>query len=146
MLVTSRERLNLQEEWILPVEGMSYPAREVANDEAYGALELFEQSARRTSPDFSCAANRAPAIKICKLVEGLPLGIELAATWVRMMPCQQIAGQIEHDLDFLATTLRNVPERHRSIRVLFEGSWEVLSGPERDVLMGLSAFRSSFTQ
>jgi tetratricopeptide (TPR) repeat protein len=71
----------------------------------------------------------------------MPLGIELAAAWSRAMPCQQIAGQIRRDLDFLATSLRNVPARHRSLRAVFERSWTLLSDAEQGVLMKLSVFR-----
>ncbi len=131
LLVTSRERLNMQEEWILPVEGLPFSA----------AVELFAQTARRLQPGFSLDANQAGVADICRTVEGLPLGIELAASWLRTMPCQQIAEQIKRDLDFLATPLRNVPERHRSLRAVFEHSWGLLSEIERSVLMKLSVFR-----
>src|SRR5260221_4176792 len=74
----------------------------------------------------------------------MPLGIELAATWLRVMPCEQIAAQIERGLDFLTTPLRNVPERHRSLRAVFDQSWALLSEPERSVLIRLSNFRGGF--
>ena len=74
----------------------------------------------------------------------MPLGIELAATWLRAMRAQEIAERIAHDPDFLATSVRNVPERHRSIRALFEHSWYLLSAAERSVFMKLSVFRDGF--
>jgi tetratricopeptide (TPR) repeat protein len=92
-------------------------------------------------PAFSLDGNQSAVTDICQAVEGMPLGIELAATWLRAMPCQQIAGQIRRDLDFLTTPLRNVPERHRSLRAVFEHSWGLLSQVERDALMKLSVFR-----
>jgi predicted ATPase len=75
----------------------------------------------------------------------MPLGVELAASWTRVMSCDQIAAQIERDLGFLETTTRNVPERHRSIPVLFDHSFGMLTPAEQDVLMRLSVFRGTFT-
>ena len=54
--------------------------------------------------------------RICRLVEGMPLGIELAAAWVRVLPLGEIADEIERTLDFLAASARDVPARHRSLR------------------------------
>jgi DNA-binding NarL/FixJ family response regulator len=77
-------------------------------------------------------------------MEGMPLGLELAATWLRVMPCGQIAAQMGSNLDFLTTSLRNIPERHRSLRNVFEQSWHFLSSTEQSVLMKLSVFRGGF--
>jgi len=77
-------------------------------------------------------------------VEGMPLALELAASWVRVMPCSAIARQIASSLDFLATGLRNVPERHRSLRALFEQSWHLLSPAEQQVLQRVSLFRGGW--
>jgi tetratricopeptide (TPR) repeat protein len=76
--------------------------------------------------------------------DGAPLGLELAATWLRLTPCCQIAEQIRQDVDFLTTSLRNVPERHRSLRAVFDHSWQLLSEPERQVLAKLTVFRGGF--
>jgi len=145
LLVTSRERLNVQEEWALPIQGLPFPPHEANGDLCdYSAIQLFMESARRVQPGFALDGNRAGVIDICEAVGGMPLGIELAATWLRAMPCDQIAKQIRHDLDFLSTPLRNVPVRHRSLRAVFEHSWSLLSDAERDVLMRLSVFRGGF--
>src|SRR5690606_3772759 len=82
--------------------------------------------------------------RVCRMVEGLPLCVELAASWARVMSCDQIATRIEHDLGFLETSARNVPERHRSIRVLFEHSFGILAPEEQAVMMRLSVFRGPF--
>jgi len=144
ILATSRERLNLQGEWLLPVQGLPFPRNESEpGAETYSAVQLFVQSARRGGPGFQLADVKDVA-RICKLVEGLPLAIELAACWVHQMPGARIAEQIQRDLDFLSTNLRDVPERHRSTRALFEHSWRLLSGDEQAVLRKLSVFRSGF--
>lgn len=148
ILVTSRERLKLQEEWDYEVHGMSYPRhlqtseRAVQELERYGAVQLFVQQARKADAAFVSSAEDTEAIIcICKLVEGMPLGIELAAPWIRLMSCREIADEIERNFDLLATSLRNVPERHRSMRAIFEQSWQRLSLEERTVLSKLSVFR-----
>jgi predicted ATPase/DNA-binding XRE family transcriptional regulator len=145
ILATSRERLNIQEEWVFTVKGLPFPD-EQANDpiEGYSAVQLFDQRARQAQASFSLAENSRSVIAICRVVEGMPLGIELAASWLRLMPCRQIAGQIERGLDFLSTPLRNVPERHRSLRAVFDHSWRLLSETEQAVLAKLSIFRGSF--
>lgn len=145
ILVTSRERLNVQEEWIFPIEGLPYPSECEAGDiERFSAVRLFMQSARRVQPAFILADHHQAVIEICQRVEGLPLALELAASWLRVMMPDQIARQLGHSLDFLTTPLRNVPERHRSLRAVFDYSWELLSEAERTVLRKLSLFRGGF--
>jgi DNA-binding SARP family transcriptional activator/predicted ATPase len=156
ILVTSREAVNLQEAWFHPVEGLSFPApaseRESAQGqeedglEKYDAVRLFVQSAQRTRMDFSLARERDHITRICQLVEGMPLAIELAATWLKVLPAAKIVQEIENNLDILSARLQNLPERHRSVRAAFEQSWRLLTQAERDVLQRLSVFRGSFDQ
>ncbi|WP_420640747.1 ATP-binding protein [Candidatus Leptofilum sp.] len=150
ILVTTRERLNLQEEWVYPVDGMRYPdnddVKKLAELEGYSAIQLFGQSAQRVQPDFSLRDEQACVLKICRLVEGVPLALELAATWLKVLPCVEIAREIERSLDLLTTTLRNVPDRHRSMRLVFEHSWQLLSAREQAVLQRLSLFQGGFRQ
>ena len=142
LLVTSRERLHMQEEWVLPVHGLPFPMQDaIGAADSYEAVELFVQTARRIEPGFGLEGSETAVADICRTVEGMPLGLELAATWLRAMPCTQIAEQIRRDLDFLATPLRNVAERHRSLRMVFEHSWDLLSEAEHDVMRKLSVFR-----
>jgi tetratricopeptide (TPR) repeat protein len=133
LLVTSRERLGLQEEWIFEVQGLVFPEGDQPRaSDGYSAVELFLQSARRAHASFALGPEEQPfVVRICQLVDGMPLGIELAAAWVRMLDCREIAQQIEHNRDFLVTSLRNVPERHRSMRAVFAHSWDLLSEQER---------------
>jgi len=154
LLVTSRERLNLQEEWVYDLQGMTFPETnpdqtskvfEVLEND-YSALQLFEQRARQAQATFDLAADYPAVVRICQLVEGMPLGLELAATWVNLMSCREIALEIEQNLDFLTTSLRNVPERHRSLRAVFEHSWRLLSDEEKEVFKKLSVFRGGFTR
>jgi predicted ATPase/DNA-binding CsgD family transcriptional regulator len=148
ILATSRERLNLREEWVLEVGGLSYPAAEFETDiKHYAAVELFVEHARRANVRFQLTDEQKPfVIRICGLVGGMPLGIELAAAWVRALSCEQIASEIAHSLDILETSTRNVEPRHHTMRAAFEPTWERLSTGERDVFKRLSVFRGGFTR
>lgn len=148
LLVTSRERLNLRGEWTLEVEGLSFPNRDTTEElERYDAVQLFVQSARRARSSFVLQAdNRLHVASVCRLVGGMPLGIELAAAWLPVLSSEEIAREIAYNLDFLAVELRDVPERHRSIRAVFDQSWRLLTEPERVAFRGLSVFRGGFTR
>lgn len=146
LLVTSREALNLQEEWVRPVTGMGIPPTgdDIKHAADFSAVQLFVERARRIRADFRLENNPEAVVKICQLVEGNPLGIELAASWLKVMTCREIAAEIEKNMDFLTTTQRNVPLRHRSLRAVFEHSWNLLSDTERAVLPKLAVFRGGF--
>lgn len=145
VLVTSRERLNLQGEMLLELRGMEVPGEAAGEIEGYSSVQLFLQGARRVVPSFSLSeADQRCVVRICQLVEGMPLGILLAATWVRVLSCPEIVQEIEQSLDFLTTTLRDLPERHRSLRAVFDYSWNLLSEQERMALARLSVFRGGF--
>lgn len=145
VLITSRERLNLHGEWVLPLDGLDYPVTaDNAHLESYSAVQLFVQSAQRVQPDFALQGTAPDVLRICRLVEGMPLALELAAAWVRLLPCSHIAEKLAASLDFLASPLRNVPERHRSLRAVFDHAWNVLSNTEQTALAKLSVFRGPF--
>ncbi len=167
LMATSRERLNLREEWLFDVEGLLCPANdttflgrgslrqhpvgldddgEIERLRTFDALRLFEASARRVQWRFSIAEERQAVVQICRLLQGLPLAIELSAEWLKTLSCNQIVQGIERSLDFLATSLHNVSPRHRSMRAVFEHSWQLLSETERGVLRELSVFRGGFTR
>ena len=147
ILATSRERLNLVEEWVYEVDGLSLPTNESESDiEQYGAVQLFMHHARRVHSRFTLTQSRKIAVsRICQLVGGMPLGIELASVWVRAMPCDVIADEVQQSLDILETPLRNVASRHRDMRAVFKPTWNRLTEPQRDAFMKLSVFRGSFT-
>ncbi|MCP4540940.1 MAG: tetratricopeptide repeat protein [Chloroflexi bacterium] len=146
LLTTSRERLNLQEEWVYEIEGLTYPNGKITSEsETYTAMDLFQQRASQANRRFMLSKDQAPyAAIICQLVTGTPLGIELAAAGVAVRSCQEIAREIERNLDILTTRLRNVPQRHQSIRATFEHSWNLLSQEEQIIFTKLSVFRGGF--
>ena len=148
ILVTSRERLQLQEEQLYPIQGLSFanPASMVEAVQ-YPIVRLFLQSALRVQPDFELTEADLPSLtRVCRLVAGMPLGIELAASWIDMLPLAEIADEIERSLDFLEIDLQNVPERHRSIRAVFDYSWQRLAESEQSIFPQLSIFRPGFTR
>jgi predicted ATPase/transcriptional regulator with XRE-family HTH domain len=148
MIVTSREQLHLQWEWLFEVQGLPLPEE---NDphalETNSAIQLFVQRARQASQTFSLESEDISSIvRICRLVGGLPLAIELAASWARMLSAREIALELEKSLDFLETRKIDVPQRHRSIKTVFDHSWKLLTANERELLMKLSVFQGGFTR
>jgi predicted ATPase/DNA-binding SARP family transcriptional activator len=144
LMVTSRERLNLAEEWLLPVAGLPYTDGQEALTS--DAVTLFVERAQQVQPTFTLSAELPHVLEICHLLGGSPLAIELSAVWVRMMAVKDIAGELRENLDLLTSSLRNVPERQASIRATFEHSWKLLTPKEQEVLSRLSIFRGGFTR
>lgn len=151
ILATAPHRLNVRGECLLRVAGLTFPAASApaecgsAPNPCCSAIELFVQSACRVQPDFSLTADELPHVaRICQLVEGMPLAIELAATWTPALTCADIAAEIARDPGFLTTSLQDVPERHRSLRAVFDYSWGLLSVTEQIALGRLSVFLRGF--
>ncbi len=150
ILATSRARLMVTGEHLYDVWGMAYPDAAVPAKIApqrYSALKLFESEASRVLSDFKLNEENLPdVIRICGLLEGMPLGIVLAANWVRSLPLGEITSEIARDLAFLETELQDLPQRQRSLLSVFNHSWRLLSDSEREIMMALSVFRGSFTR
>ncbi len=141
LLITSRERLQLAAEWLLEVGGLPYSADSTA------ARDLFVERATRLQPEFALSAETTPLLlRLCQLVDGLPLAIELAASWIRTLSLSAIVGEVERNLDFLATRLRDLPPRHRSIRAVIDASWQQLTAHEQIAYAKLAIFRASFSR
>ena len=135
IVLTSRERVNLSEEQTITLYGL--PSKD--------AYDLFIQTARRIRSDYAPSEDGKKAIfQICDMIDGLPLAIELAAGWVNMLTPDEIVEEMAEGIDFLETNMRDVPERHRSIRAISENSWKMLSDTEREALRRLSVFRGGF--
>ncbi len=146
ILCTSRERLNLHGEWTYELHGLPIPPAEFTDRlEDYSAAILFMERARQIHTEFDLTEVDKPAlVRICHLVEGIPLAIELAAAWVGLLSCWEIAEEIEKNVDFLTTSTRDVPERHRSLKATFDHSWRLLSDGEREALSRLAVFHGGF--
>ncbi|KPK72234.1 hypothetical protein AMJ87_05260 [candidate division WOR_3 bacterium SM23_60] len=146
IIATSRERLNLKGEWVFKVHGMDCPEEEHVEEAAECAVvQLFLEGAQRVRPDFSPSDEEMSRIvRICMLVEGVPLAVELASAWMSVLSCEEIFEEIKQNIDFLATSMRDVPERHKSMRAVFEHSWNLLPEEEKKVFMKMSVFRGGF--
>lgn len=146
LLVTSRERLNLFNEIVFDINGLDVPTEDEFSPQEYSAVNLFSQNAQRIQQNFSLNdVNKKSVAQICRLVNGVPLAIELASAWMRNYSCEQIAEHIKSDLDFLASPYPDLAEGHRSLRAVFERSWSLLTENEKTVFAQLSIFRGGFT-
>jgi DNA-binding SARP family transcriptional activator/predicted ATPase len=146
-LVTSRERLNLRDEWLFDLGGLACPPHGTAAEvlPQYGAVRLFQNVISRYKRQRTLNGDSAAVIQICRLTAGLPLALELAAASTPDMPPAEIAAGIHRSLDFLHSKLRDLPTRHRSLRAVFDHSWRRLNQAERKGLQRLSVFHGSFT-
>ena len=141
LLVTSIARLNIQAETLLEVRGLSFA------ETASPAAKLFIERARQIKPDFNPNADDLAAIaRLCELVDGAPLALELAAAWVRGLSARDIVKEIERNLDILATAQQDLPQRHRSMRAVFDHFWSLLAPEEQSVFQKQAVFRGGFTR
>lgn len=148
MLVTSRERLDLPEEMVVEIGGLKYPEADTdENIEHFSAVQLFTLSAQRSRSDFSLTPENKPHVaRICHMVSGMPLGIELAAAWVQTFEPGQIAEKIEESLSFLASDLDGIPDTQRSIQAVLASFWDSLSKNEQEIVCQLSVFKTRFSE
>lgn len=141
VLATSRVILGLDWEWVYHVQGLPVPADDTLSSAAdYSAIQLFVERARRAQLTFRLADNHRDVVRICQRVDGLPLGIELAAAWLRVMPCQDIADvlvTLEVDEDGFS-------DRHRSLQVVLDHTWTYLTEREQSLFSQLAVFQGGF--
>ena len=148
LLATSRQRLNLASESRYELGGLDYPDSLLPDGAlVYTAVQLFVDSGRRVQPDFELInENVAEVIRICQMVQGMPLGLLLAAAWLELLSPAEIAAEIEESLEFLTADLADLPPRQRSMQAVFERSWQMMTPAEQEVMVRLSVFRGSFTR
>ena len=146
--------MNLRGETVYSLQGMTFPTNGFEADteysqieDEYSAVKLFVQSARQMHPgiEFTLDDLRNVAL-ICSLVDGMPLGIELASAWIEMLSPEDIAAEIQDNLDFLEAERRDAPERHQSIRAVFDYTWKMVGDEQREVFEKLSIFHGGFTR
>jgi predicted ATPase len=146
IIVTSRVRLAVAAEWSLPLEGLPCPEMEDSDRvEAFDAVRLFVKTAQHVEPALIPAAEAAAIVDICRLVEGLPLALEIAAAWTRVLSCEAIAAELRQGTELLRAVDPARPARHASIEVVFDQSWRLLSPIEREALARLSVFHGGFS-
>lgn len=141
LLVTSRERLNLRHETLVSLDGLTLAGEGDDSD----AVKLFVAGACRLDRHFELdGGNRELVSRICALLGGIPLAIELASAWVRALSCSEILAEIQRDLDVLSSDGSDLEKRHRSLRATFDASWRLLSADEQSAIARLAVFRSAF--
>ncbi len=148
VLVTSRTRLNVRGERVVVLDGLPLPKEDLPDDvRASPAGQLFIAAAEAVAGGLEIDETAGKAIaRTCNLLQGMPLGIELAASWTAMLSCDEIAEEIQANLDFLESSMPDLPERHRSLRAIFNQSWRLLSEAERQTVQRLALFRGGFTR
>jgi predicted ATPase/class 3 adenylate cyclase/Tfp pilus assembly protein PilF len=148
ILVTSRQRLYQPGETLYTLHGLRLPELDTTNDTSrYAAVELFEQTAQRARPEFVLTPENLPeVVRICRLVQGMPLGILLAAPWVTVLSTAEIVEEIQRGLDILEAEGSELPERQRSIRAVFDQAWSRMTASDQQVFMKLAVFRGGFTR
>lgn len=149
ILAMSRARLQMWEEQVFDLAGLAVPPSiDAAAPDAlanYSALQLFLHAARRIAPSFAATPADLRAIaRACQLVEGMPLAIELAATWTRVLTCEEIARHLAQPGDLLTTSWHELPARQRSLAAACDTSWRMLAPHVQALLRGLSVFHGSF--
>jgi predicted ATPase len=149
VLVTSRVRLGLTDERTFELGGLVFPSVEISLSgerfEDYDAVRLLFDAAKRASPELTLSTtDRFEAVSICERLAGVPLALELAGAWARMLSFAEIALEIERNLDFLSGSVSGLPERHRGLRAVFEHSWALLGKPAQQLLLKLSVFCGGF--
>ncbi|MEM7346400.1 MAG: BTAD domain-containing putative transcriptional regulator, partial [Chloroflexota bacterium] len=146
ILATSREPLNFAAESLVILDGLSTSDEFVEGQPVSAAVAMFAERGQMARNDFVVSAENISQIRqICELVDGFPLGIALAAAWVRRRSLGQIIDTISQSLDFLSTRLRDIDPRHRSMRAVFETSWQLLESETQAMLAALSVFPTSFS-
>lgn len=147
LIITSREKLNLLGETVYTLGGLSVPQQEAIDDVLdYDSVRLLMQAAQHINPKWQLESQDVQqVIRLCQLTQGMPLGIILAISWLDVYQLVQINAEIERNLDFLETDMRDVPERQRSIRHIFEYVWAQLSSEEQQIWQALSVFRGGCT-
>mgnify|MGYP001805990474 CR=1 FL=1 len=142
ILTTSRERLAVDGEWVLPLAGLETPARDASDEEVRRtqSVVLFDNRARAVNPAFALNTVLGPVAEICRRLDGLPLALELVSSWVRLMPAAEIAGELVRGIDLLEQG------GDVDLHAVFDRSWALLSARERDAQSALAVFHGGFTR
>jgi predicted ATPase len=148
ILVTSRQRLNIAGEMILPLDTLPTPEPDTSAEQFRDspAVALFVDRARNARPDFALSPRHAPAIQqICEMLNGVPLALELAAARVVSQTPTQIAESLQAGLMLLQSSQHGLSKRHRSLRASIQGSFDLLSPELQAFFAALSVFQGGWT-
>ncbi len=150
ILATSREALRISGEVTYTVDPLPIPSAELSESPAAlvenASVELFLERARAVRPGLKLTARNSGAItEICRRLEGIPLGLELAASQAAGLSLDAIAGRLGESFDLLMGRSRLRPRRQQTLRATLEWSHDLLSPPEQAVFRRLAAFAGGWT-
>lgn len=146
VLCTSREPLNIKGEWLVRLEGLEVPPRDADDEAAYSSVKLFVNRARQVAHVFELSAENVHAVaNICRMVDGSPLGIELAATWMHRQTPSQLVDALARSPRILQSRRRDLPERQRSMERIFQYTWQRLSPEDKTIMARMTLFNGSFS-
>jgi predicted ATPase len=148
VLATSREGLALEGERVVPVPALSAPAADAdlptVNESE--AVRLFVERAGWVDPDFELTDKNASAVaQLCPRLDGLPLGIELAAARLGAMTPAELARRLDRRFDNLAGGRRRAVQCHQTLRAAIDWSYQLCSEAERRLLARLAVFAGGCT-
>lgn len=151
LLLTSRDLPTGLDAAVLEVSGLDIPDDQSLDLEAastFDAVRLFAERATFQQPGFELTDHIESVTEIVAAVQGLPLAIEMAAAWVRLLPPLEIARELRSSLDLLQrdAAASAVRPRHASMRAVIERSWALLAPSERVAMMQLSVFVGGCTR
>lgn len=146
ILVTSRARLHIKEEWLFHLEGLRVPKwPDPERARGFSAVQLFTERALAANPHFSIADADAPSVsRICQLLDGSPLAIEIAAAQTAILSCREIANDLESGLEGLSSYLPATPPDQLRFRAVMEQSWRMLAEETRAVFRRAAVFAAEF--
>ena len=148
ILATSREPLQIPGETLHVVAPLATPGEHDLPETAttYPAVRLFGDRAAAVLPGFELNAGNAEAIaRICRILDGIPLAIELATPWLRTLPPAQLAARLDDRFALLTGGSRTALPRHQTLRAVVEWSWDLLSERQRVLSRRLAAFPAGAT-
>lgn len=150
VLITSRQAIGRSDEWVLPLGPLPTPDASTADSLSslmeVPSVDLFVSRAQAAKQDFQLTERTAEAIaELCRRLEGIPLALELAASWARSMSPRQMVDELTQRLDMLASRRKDIAERHRSMRAAMDSSFALLSDDLQEALVRLSIFRGGWT-
>jgi predicted ATPase/DNA-binding SARP family transcriptional activator len=150
VLVTSRQALRLGGEQEYPLSPLAVPSPAppetpeslLTND----SIALYNDRARSAKPDFALTSNNAADVAtLCRMLEGVPLAIEMAAAWAKTLPPQKMVTRLDQQLNLLVSRRRDLPLRHQSLRATIEWSYDFLEPELQACFAQLSVFRGGTT-
>ncbi len=146
ILLTSREALQVQAEYLVDVMGLDVPKPDSDQIEIFDSAQLLLRNAKRVNSRFVLEPEDKPfLIELCQLLQGSPLAIELASHWLRVLNLSEVVTEIRRSLDFLMVDQPELPLRHRSMKAVFNASWQLLSSEQQLVLAKMSLLPGGFT-